>query len=311
MTMVSSYFEISDEDLSAAYDKIVNKLNEPKKKKKDIISMLVKDHIQQNRVIIYPYKKMSKSGQALAGNFHVKITNYIIYGDLPFDDEPYLLVNWGSRNVPQEYNRHNITILNPVETVTLASDKLCFLNLMEQYGVRTPEFTANAEIALSWGEEGHEVLGRNKFGSCGTDIVFFSEDIVKFMQAQFWTKYKKKKAEYRIHIFNGKVIDQQRKALRKTDENGNEIDPSDIDFRIRNLANGFVFVKNDVNPPEDVINQALNAVKATGLDFGAVDVMWNTTEQKAYVLEINTAPGLEGSTIDSYVNAINAFKEQM
>lgn len=296
---------------SEAYEKALKMLKQPKKVRKDTVSMLVKDHIQKNRVIIYPYKKVSKSGKALASNFHVKMTDYVIYGDLPFDDNPYLLVNWGSRGVPVEYTRSNIKILNPADKIAIASNKLDFLNCMNISNVRTPEFTTEPDVALAWGEEGHEVLGRRKYGSCGKDIVFFSEDIVGFMQSEFWTKYKKKKAEYRIHIFDGKIIDQQRKALRKTDEQGNEIDPSDIDFRVRNLANGFVFVRNDVNPPDDVVEQALRSIEATGLDFGAVDVMWNATEMKAYVLEINTAPGLEGSTIESYVNAINAVKEQM
>jgi glutathione synthase/RimK-type ligase-like ATP-grasp enzyme len=40
---------------------------------------------------------------------------------------------------------------------------------------------------------------------------------------------------------------------------------------------------------------------ASGLDFGAVDVIWNERQQRAYVLEINSAPGLEGTTIDDYV----------
>jgi D-alanine-D-alanine ligase-like ATP-grasp enzyme len=38
----------------------------------------------------------------------------------------------------------------------------------------------------------------------------------------------------------------------------------------------------------------------TGLDFGAVDVIWNAQKEKPYVLEINTAPGLEGQTIADY-----------
>jgi D-alanine-D-alanine ligase-like ATP-grasp enzyme len=40
------------------------------------------------------------------------------------------------------------------------------------------------------------------------------------------------------------------------------------------------------------------------LDFGAVDVIYNRAQDKAYVLEVNTAPGLEGSTLDNYVEAI-------
>ena len=41
-----------------------------------------------------------------------------------------------------------------------------------------------------------------------------------------------------------------------------------------------------------------------GLDFGAVDVLWNERQQKAYVCEVNTAPGLEGITLDNYLKEI-------
>jgi D-alanine-D-alanine ligase-like ATP-grasp enzyme len=40
------------------------------------------------------------------------------------------------------------------------------------------------------------------------------------------------------------------------------------------------------------------------LDFGAVDVIWNEKQQRAYVLEVNTAPGLEGQTVDDYARGI-------
>ena len=53
--------------------------------------------------------------------------------------------------------------------------------------------------------------------------------------------------------------------------------------------------------PEDCEKQAVAAVVALGLDFGAVDVVYNVKEQKAYVLEVNSAPGLSGTTLDKYV----------
>ena len=90
------------------------------------------------------------------------------------------------------------------------------------------------------------------------------------------------------------VISQQRKARRR----GEDADP-----RIRNLANGYVFVRDGVNPPADVLEQAKAAVRAAHLTFGAVDIVWNEHYRQAYVLEINTAPGLEGQTIEDYANA--------
>jgi predicted ATP-grasp superfamily ATP-dependent carboligase len=50
---------------------------------------------------------------------------------------------------------------------------------------------------------------------------------------------------------------------------------------------------------------AMNAIKALGLDFGAVDVI--IRRGKAYILEVNSAPGLEGRTLQAYVEAIKEY----
>ena len=45
-------------------------------------------------------------------------------------------------------------------------------------------------------------------------------------------------------------------------------------------------------------------MESIGLDFGAVDVIYNGHSNRAYVLEINTAPGLTGTTLDNYAAAL-------
>jgi D-alanine-D-alanine ligase-like ATP-grasp enzyme len=74
---------------------------------------------------------------------------------------------------------------------------------------------------------------------------------------------------------------------------------------VRNLANGFVYVFDEA-PPACVKEEAIKALESTGLAFGAVDVIYNQQQDKAYVLEINTAPGLEQRTAEAYALA---FKE--
>ena len=55
--------------------------------------------------------------------------------------------------------------------------------------------------------------------------------------------------------------------------------------------------------------QSVAAVRSLGLDFGAVDVV--ERQNKAYVLEVNTAPGLVGTTLEKYVDAIREYAEDM
>ena len=81
--------------------------------------------------------------------------------------------------------------------------------------------------------------------------------------------------------------------------------PNDqVDFQIRNAANGFVFARNAIDLPDDCAVQAKKALAMTGLDFGAVDVIYNERLEQSFVLEVNTAPGLEGTTVDDYVAAL-------
>lgn len=170
--------------------------------------------------------------------------------------------------------------------------------------VRTPEFTTSREEAFRWLVKGHTVVERHVLnGNSGAGIRLVEpngeEELTK---APLYVKYVPKKQEYRIHVCGGEAVDIQRKARRK------DVADEDINWKIRNHDNGFIFARNEdgVVPP-DVIVQAVNSVKLLGLDFGAVDVIFNDKEQQAYVLEVNTAPGLSGSTLEGYVSRFKAI----
>ncbi|MNV71557.1 Ribosomal protein S6--L-glutamate ligase [compost metagenome] len=59
--------------------------------------------------------------------------------------------------------------------------------------------------------------------------------------------------------------------------------------------------------PVIIQHAAVDACEVLGLDFGAVDVALGK-DGKVYVFEVNTAPGIEGTCLEAYVNA---FKEVM
>ena len=75
------------------------------------------------------------------------------------------------------------------------------------------------------------------------------------------------------------------------------------DFLIRSNMLGWKFVSVKVSSlPEALKNTAIAAVKAVGLDFGAVDCCI-ALDGKDYIIEINSGPGLEKTAFDKYVDA--------
>jgi hypothetical protein len=47
------------------------------------------------------------------------------------------------------------------------------------------------------------------------------------------------------------------------------------------------------------------------LDFGAVDVGWNEHHGEATIYEVNTAPGLEGTTLEKYYEGMAQILPQI
>lgn len=142
------------------------------------------------------------------------------------------------------------------------------------------------------------VFIRKDSGSGGDDIkvVRKSEELPNYLQpTQFLSIYVKKVREYRIHASPTEVI--------SVSEKRRELDVEQtLDQKlIRNRANGWVFCRRDVAVSEEAKRVAMAAVQALDLQFGAVDMIENK-KGEVYVLEVNTAPGLEGQTLQDYAD---------
>lgn len=246
--------------------------------------------------VIYPYKVGSSSARALAQSMDTKC----VYPNRRYVYKPrHLIINWGNSTTPDWFN-DRVTMLNSPDAIGAASNKLTCFQALQREGVQIPDFTEERDEATEWLDEGGKVLVRHLLrASGGRGIELIQEGDLP--TAPLYVKYVKKQDEYRVHVFGGAVIDVQQKRARRND-NGDRDD--DINYQIRNHTNGWVFCREDVHPHDSIIEQSISAVSALGLDFGAVDVVWNEHYQRASVLEINTAPGLEGTTLDSYSDAI-------
>lgn len=164
------------------------------------------------------------------------------------------------------------------------------------------EFTEDRQVAKDWREAGHTVFARKLLSSsCGKGIVVEEptgalDELDDTVGAPVYTKYKKKKREFRVHVFADKVVRVVEKKLRK-DWNGPR------DSKIRNLANGFVFCSCE-DEPAGIRELAVKAAGVVASDFAGVDIGYNEKKGELFVIEVNSAPGMEGTNIAAYANAI-------
>lgn len=267
--------------------------------KKKLVKKIPKLKLAPKRIIFFPYNMGSEGcaalSKALGGLKVFPDKNYV-------PKQQHTIVNWGNSQTPKWMPPFlNGRFLNRPLNVGSATNKLHAFKLFQHNGVSIPEFVTNLAAALKWAQAGETVICRKTLtGSEGKGIVVITQENNKEMPVcQLYTLYKKKKQEFRVHVLGDKVIDVQEKRRVK--------DAEKVDSFIRNHDNGWVFCRDGVNMPKQCGEEAVKAIKALGLDFGGVDVIYNAKEDKAYVLEVNTAPGLEGTTVTKYATAFKAY----
>lgn len=226
-----------------------------------------------------------------------------------------VVVNWGASVVPEQVGR--CTIINHLLAVANAINKKKCFQILDQSGVSVPEWTDSKCTAMEWiegSEDIETVICRTLLSSTGGNGIVLASTEDEVVDAPLYTLYKKKQHEYRVHVhmingpyyntYEAKVFDIQKKARRLSVPN------ESVNWQVRNHANGFVYSRNNINTnnvPDVVVRQAKAAVGFLELHFGAVDVIYNEHDDKAYVLEVNTAPGLEGQTVNSYVEMLRHY----
>jgi hypothetical protein len=174
-------------------------------------------------------------------------------------------------------------------------DKVRQFSAFSASAVSAPSFATTLDAARRL--ESKQIVVRHLIdASEGKGINIVNRDELN-VQAPLYTAYIPKKKEFRVHVFDSKVIDVQEKRKRRVEGEQKE-------FQVRNTANGYVFCRDAVNPPVDCADVALAAVRALGRTYGAVDIIWNEKQNKSFVLEVNSRPGMQGTTVKKYVAAI-------
>lgn len=162
-----------------------------------------------------------------------------------------------------------------------------------------PDSTRDISVARSWIEAGDAVMCRRLLRASEGRGIVVAETADQLVPAPLYTRYVKKKAEYRVHVLNGQVIDVQAKRKRKGFE-------GERDTKVRNIANGYVFCRDNIVEPNDLRSVAIKATASLGYALGAVDIAYNERNNLLVVLEVNANPGMQGTTLEKYATEIVA-----
>ena len=256
----------------------------------------------KKRVAIIPYLMGSRTAKALKNALQQKLDIPVrLFRKNSLHYQPRwtdYVINWGCstewpwiNNTSKNGNQICVNKLSFFEQVT------AFNQVNTTKTVNIPEWTTEPVVAAAWNKPFFARTILN--GHSGAGIIEYDANPHTIKLAPLYVQYKKKRHEYRVHFFkdghNYTIIDISQKKKRKGFEN--------VNTKVRNHKNGWVYAREDIYEPQDLRQQALNAALASRLDFGAVDLIWNEKENKCYVLEVNSAPGIEGTTLQKYVEA--------
>lgn len=256
------------------------------------------------RIFVYPYNQASESAKLLSETLGAKRLKR--EGSKYKPREGDVIINWGASDIFSLEDRflfedvcNDYEILN--YDVTPVLDKKHFFQVANgsEY---LPNWTTDKGVAaqlLTFPVMCRTVTN----GREGRGIVI-AETAAELVDAPLYVQYEKKTQEYRVHV--GRDKQGEPKILGvcvKMRKRGEDVQG---DPRIRNTASGCDFYWTldglPVVLPDKARLAALDVFSRFDLTFGGIDVIYNSWTDKAFVLEINSAPGLAPKSAELYAN---------
>lgn len=224
----------------------------------------------------------------VAGFRRLRLGNLVKPGDA--------VVNWGSSKTDRP------DVINSAYAVRVAANKHLTFSVLSGAQVPVVPWTANVAVAREWQAKGSTVVVRKTLtGHSGDGILIVGPDGGELPpDAPLYTKYIFKVKEYRVHATRLGAFDVQQKVR----------DPERVPltWKVRSHANGFIFQRKNIGRAADLHELGVMAVRAIGLDFGAVDIIEDKNGE-LFVLEVNTSPGLEGASTELYADALRGLAD--
>jgi len=256
-----------------------------------------------------------------------------------------ILIGWGTKIDRNTEIPNGVHVLNHPNAIRKCRNKYEALKLMGNHrdmaDYITKVFNKN-EIAASIvaGDINFPIVGRKNFHQGGKDfwLCLTSSHLQSALNdgAQYFRVFFDTDIEYRLHVFNGHVIyavkkvespgedhwaaQRKEKVMDYANKNNVAVDAATLDYVLGHLAKeaqlpdriirsnkrGWKFTNVRVNNlSANLKNAAIKAVEVLGLEFGAVDCA-KLQGGGITIIEANSGPGLQGNTLEKYVEVFTA-----
>jgi len=185
------------------------------------------------------------------------------------------------------------TNLNSPDIIRICSDSLRFSKWCLENGFNTPTFSS-FEYSNDYD---YPFLLREKYHKQGDDIILINkpEDIPEETCDKFHVPFISTDVELGIHLVNGKAL----KLFKK-------VAMGEQTSFIRNNKRGYHFkIINDMEHNYKLAQEICeNLFGKLGLNFGRVDIAYNSATKRYIIWEVNTAPGLNKLTSEMYAQVL-------
>lgn len=260
-----------------------------------------------------------------------------------------IVIGWGAKTNDDVNFTVGVETLNHPNNIRSNRNKLATLEALKNSNVAVALFVQANKVMNSLDTKGSGIelplIGRTKYhqGGKGFWTCLTKTHVRDAIDGGvgYFQNYIDIVDEYRLHIFNGKLLFAQKKVKRNNmeeafveqqgqkindyaDKAKTKLDKKTLDYALKKIAKDhqkadmivrsnkrgwkFSHIKQ-VNPA--LLNTATASLTAVGMDFGAVDCCIDSNGNP-WIIEINSGPGLDGSSLKAYVGAFeNTLKSIM
>lgn len=250
-----------------------------------------------------------------------------------------IIIGWGTKTKKHITLPNTVTVLNHPNNIKNNRNKHTTLSKLKNEKIKVADFCLASEVLKALNNTDNSIIlplvGRKKYHQGGKGFwLCLTIGMVKNAISegcQYFQNYIDINTEYRLHIFKDKLLYAVKKIKRTNMENAFIEQHAE---KIKDAATKNNMTLNDdtmnyvlaklakENPTPDMIirsntrgwkfshikkikavlkEEAIKALKAAHLDFGAVDCCIDSDE-KAWIIEINSGPGLKGTPFDTYLD---------